>query len=461
METTVNSVVEKYTSILEKSFVNPRNEETTRDICQNVNAICSVVREYPLFLNSSRGNTEQIMRDQREIHNYSAHRSIISRVFAMVKTKLCILLDTLNSHFGQILARHNLYNREMRHLLDTNPAAAREESRIFTRDFIVSIRDLNLYANIIEGVYTNPEYIRLFLDDAVSNDNSSRMIRILRSLRTCYRTLMKHLEDAHLPDPIPEAYTIQFIPPILSTGSRIYRHYDSIYIKSVDFIETSFSKWGIKNITSQDAPLVYSAPRLRGVAFDIERFMTEKPYRAPREPPHTFTGPRGYYEHSSGSDDSDDSDDSDYHPPGSIYGSGASGASASSSGASASSSSSSASSSSLIRHLYNSSRVSPMVVATAPPMITPTAPPMITPTAPPMITPAAPTETSVAAAAASRDEPNFTCTICLENWDKPIVLKVCGHVFCNACIDDWLKKKNQCPTCKKTAAKSDMIKIYV
>jgi hypothetical protein len=38
---------------------------------------------------------------------------------------------------------------------------------------------------------------------------------------------------------------------------------------------------------------------------------------------------------------------------------------------------------------------------------------------------------------------------------------VCGHVFCNACIDDWLKKKNQCPTCKKTAAKSDMIKIYV
>jgi len=38
------------------------------------------------------------------------------------------------------------------------------------------------------------------------------------------------------------------------------------------------------------------------------------------------------------------------------------------------------------------------------------------------------------------------CSICSEN-SKDAVLE-CGHRYCTPCIEEWLKKKSQCPTCR-------------
>lgn len=44
------------------------------------------------------------------------------------------------------------------------------------------------------------------------------------------------------------------------------------------------------------------------------------------------------------------------------------------------------------------------------------------------------------------EKPNdeFICSICLGVYDDP-VSDECGHVFCSACLEGWLKRKNSCP----------------
>ena len=41
------------------------------------------------------------------------------------------------------------------------------------------------------------------------------------------------------------------------------------------------------------------------------------------------------------------------------------------------------------------------------------------------------------------------CAICLENKMTNPESLPCGHTFCSACIDDWLKRKPTCPSCNK------------
>ncbi|TVY36966.1 Peroxisome biogenesis factor [Lachnellula subtilissima] len=40
------------------------------------------------------------------------------------------------------------------------------------------------------------------------------------------------------------------------------------------------------------------------------------------------------------------------------------------------------------------------------------------------------------------------CTLCLEELKDPSVVG-CGHVFCWACIGDWIREKPECPLCRR------------
>eukprot|EP00730_Choanoeca_flexa_P019240 TRINITY_DN9392_c0_g1_i3.p1 TRINITY_DN9392_c0_g1~~TRINITY_DN9392_c0_g1_i3.p1 ORF type:complete len:244 (+),score=35.65 TRINITY_DN9392_c0_g1_i3:163-894(+) len=48
------------------------------------------------------------------------------------------------------------------------------------------------------------------------------------------------------------------------------------------------------------------------------------------------------------------------------------------------------------------------------------------------------------------------CAICLETSEESdlgfVKLKRCGHVFHQACVDEWLSKHNTCPLCRRLAS---------
>ncbi|KAF0770644.1 E3 ubiquitin-protein ligase RNF8-like [Aphis craccivora] len=44
------------------------------------------------------------------------------------------------------------------------------------------------------------------------------------------------------------------------------------------------------------------------------------------------------------------------------------------------------------------------------------------------------------------NDEDYKCLICLEVFIKPKLLN-CSHMFCEWCIDKWLVRNNQCPTC--------------
>jgi hypothetical protein len=48
---------------------------------------------------------------------------------------------------------------------------------------------------------------------------------------------------------------------------------------------------------------------------------------------------------------------------------------------------------------------------------------------------------------------DITCSICLEDVDenienKKIRLTLCGHYYCDTCIEIWLSSHDTCPMCK-------------
>jgi len=43
---------------------------------------------------------------------------------------------------------------------------------------------------------------------------------------------------------------------------------------------------------------------------------------------------------------------------------------------------------------------------------------------------------------------NGQCNICFENFEEPVLLSCCQHLFCGKCILEWLKNHNTCPLCR-------------
>lgn len=44
---------------------------------------------------------------------------------------------------------------------------------------------------------------------------------------------------------------------------------------------------------------------------------------------------------------------------------------------------------------------------------------------------------------------SLTCSICTDTYNKAVLLTKCGHSFCRKCIKEWLKRKYECPNCRK------------
>ncbi len=50
-------------------------------------------------------------------------------------------------------------------------------------------------------------------------------------------------------------------------------------------------------------------------------------------------------------------------------------------------------------------------------------------------------------------EPIYDCSICSEVFNNPYSTK-CGHTFCKSCIDAWITRSADCPTCRAPVTKT-------
>ncbi|XP_074349364.1 E3 ubiquitin-protein ligase BRE1-like [Apium graveolens] len=70
-------------------------------------------------------------------------------------------------------------------------------------------------------------------------------------------------------------------------------------------------------------------------------------------------------------------------------------------------------------------------------------------------------EVEAAVEAEVADEPAIKCPICLGAYVRPTAIKVCGHVFCGACLAESMENFKKCPTCNTKATKKQLLKIYL
>uniref|UniRef100_A0A0E0QLH1 RING-type domain-containing protein n=1 Tax=Oryza rufipogon TaxID=4529 RepID=A0A0E0QLH1_ORYRU len=69
-------------------------------------------------------------------------------------------------------------------------------------------------------------------------------------------------------------------------------------------------------------------------------------------------------------------------------------------------------------------------------------------------------QTSTTHAKVAPKEPTFTCPVCLNKLDKPSTTN-CGHIFCEKCIQAWLKAQKKCPTCRKSLGIKSFHRVYL
>ena len=61
-----------------------------------------------------------------------------------------------------------------------------------------------------------------------------------------------------------------------------------------------------------------------------------------------------------------------------------------------------------------------------------------------------------------KDDSMFECNICLDTA-KDAVVSMCGHLFCWACLHQWLEtntRRQLCPVCKAAISKEKVIPLY-
>jgi len=55
---------------------------------------------------------------------------------------------------------------------------------------------------------------------------------------------------------------------------------------------------------------------------------------------------------------------------------------------------------------------------------------------------------------------NASCSICLDLLSGSVSSTVCGHVFHDECLQNWLKEKKLCPQCRSSVNAPSLIKLY-
>ncbi|XP_068205855.1 uncharacterized protein [Palaemon carinicauda] len=67
----------------------------------------------------------------------------------------------------------------------------------------------------------------------------------------------------------------------------------------------------------------------------------------------------------------------------------------------------------------------------------------------------------------SPEEPTFACSICLDSVktiqssSRNLCSTVCGHVFCSDCLQEALKKKKECPMCRRKLGKKQYHPLFL
>ncbi|XP_010547106.1 PREDICTED: E3 ubiquitin-protein ligase RNF4 isoform X3 [Tarenaya hassleriana] len=69
-------------------------------------------------------------------------------------------------------------------------------------------------------------------------------------------------------------------------------------------------------------------------------------------------------------------------------------------------------------------------------------------------------EESVSKPPPPREEPKFTCPICMSPFTQETSTK-CGHIFCSECIKMAISSQGKCPTCRKKVTAKDLIRVFL
>lgn len=60
-----------------------------------------------------------------------------------------------------------------------------------------------------------------------------------------------------------------------------------------------------------------------------------------------------------------------------------------------------------------------------------------------------------------RDEHAWVCAVCLERMKDGVSSAPCGHTFHDACLRICLKKRKQCPKCRKACQEKQIKRLFV
>ena len=58
-----------------------------------------------------------------------------------------------------------------------------------------------------------------------------------------------------------------------------------------------------------------------------------------------------------------------------------------------------------------------------------------------------------------KDLDEFTCAICHEIFNTPVVTQCCRQTYCKACIEEWLTTQNTCPNDRKRLRRNELTAV--
>lgn len=66
-----------------------------------------------------------------------------------------------------------------------------------------------------------------------------------------------------------------------------------------------------------------------------------------------------------------------------------------------------------------------------------------------------------------REQPIISCLVCLDSagtiteTGRTLCSTVCGHLFCSTCMEEVVKRKKQCPVCRKKVTKKQYHPLFI